>query len=474
MKATSNTATRRAASPRDPARHSALRGAVSANRTLLVVACTLYFLTLNWSYAKVDSVLYDGIGFYYADLPIPVFLASLLMAVVPAFWLPIELRYPSQVCYWLMYLCVFMPTMFVPYHVLSYHRVQDVMVLPAAIWFSFALLGITYRFPAIRLPRSHIDQSVVIGIITLAALMLIGFVIRTSGFQFTLSLENVYERRFNARESVVGGSITAYAIATLSHSLGPLLIAIGYVRRNVFTFCVGVAGAICIFALAGTKTDITTPIYLFALLFLVARYRQTFGITIVAATSLLVALAAVQYFVTARSDISVYLVRRQIFLPGLLTSFYWDFFSSGHYVYFSDSFLKSLIPAQYDLPMTRLIGDAYFANAESNANANVWASAFGNLGYAGMFIFTGLLGFLFRLIDGMAMHGDFLVTALMCGMFGLTWTNGGLQTSLLSNGVVVTLIALYFLHSAKGRRVAPSLHGAATSRVPAAFPAIRR
>jgi hypothetical protein len=96
--------------------------------------------------------------------------------------------------------------------------------------------------------------------------------------------------------------------------------------------------------------------------------------------------------------------------------------------------------------MARLIGEVYFGNLEANANANVWASAFANVGYTGMFGFTVLLGLMFRLIDGMAKHGDFVVTSLMCGMFGLTWTNGGLQTSMLSNGILVTLFVIFFLH----------------------------
>ena len=39
----------------------------------------------------------------------------------------------------------------------------------------------------------------------------------------------------------------------------------------------------------------------------------------------------------------------------------------------------------------------------------------------------------------------------MCGMFGLTWTNGGLQTSMLSNGVLVSLVAIYFLQPSDSR-----------------------
>src|SRR3990172_3531168 len=78
-------------------------------RVLVVLACCLYFIALNWSYLEVDSVLYSGLGFLYTNSPFKVFMTAFVMAVVPSLWLPVELRYPSQVCYWLIYLCVVVP-----------------------------------------------------------------------------------------------------------------------------------------------------------------------------------------------------------------------------------------------------------------------------------------------------------------------------------------------------------------------------
>jgi hypothetical protein len=422
-----------------------LRYGLSWQRAVVMVVCILYFLALNWSYLEVDSVLYSGQGFLYTHSPFKVFAIALVMAVLPSLWLPYELRYPSQVCYWLVYLCVVVPTMFLPYHVLTYQSISKVLPLPASILLSFAVLGLSYRFRPFRVTKPRVNQRLVVGLLTFVAIALTALVIYVSGFHFTLSLENAYERRMDARETVVGGTISAYAIATLSHSLGPILIAIGYVRRNVVAFAVGVTGAVCIFALSGTKTDVATPVYLFVLLYLIARYRNVFGIALAIAASLLVMASVAQWLLFERNELSVYFVRRQIFCPGLLTCFYWDFFSTGDYIYFSDSFLRWIVPQQYSLSMARLIGEVYFGNPESNANANVWASAFANVGYTGMIGFTLVLGLLFRLIDGIAEHSDFFVASLMCGMFGLTWTNGGLQTSMLSNGVLASLIVMYML-----------------------------
>ncbi len=429
---------------------------VSTQRVLVILSCCMYFLALNWSYLEVDSVLYSGQGFLYTNSPWKVFLTAFFMAVIPSLWLPFELRYPSQVCYWLIYLCVVVPTMFLPYHVLTYQSLSEILPLPVSILLCFAILGTSYRFPPFRVKTPRVNQRLVVGLLTLAAIVLIGFVIYVSGFQFKLSLDDAYDRRMDARDSVVGGTISAYAIATLSHSIGPLLITIGYVRRNVVAFVVGIVGGICIFALSGAKTDVATPAYLFALLYLIARYRKIFGIAIAVAASALVLASVVQWLALERNELSLYLVRRQIFCPGLLTCFYWDFFSHGDYVYFSDSFLRAIIPRQYDLPMARQIGETYFGNPESNANANIWASAFANVGYSGMIGFTALLGLLFRLIDGIAERSDFFVASLMCGMFGLTWTNGGLQTSMLSNGILVSLIVMYMLQPANRAMVVPA------------------
>jgi hypothetical protein len=438
---------------------------LSTNRVAIILACCTYFFALNWSYLEVDSLLYSNLGFLYASAPFKVFLTAMAMAILPALWLPCELRCPSQVCYWMIYLCVVVPAMFLPYHVLNYHAVSEIIALPLSIVACFAMLGLCYRLPPIRVSPPDANPQLAIGLITCAAILLICLVVYISGLQFSLSLDDAYDRRMDARETVAGGSLRSYAVATLSHSFGPLLIAIGYVRRNVLSFAVGITGAVCIFSLAGTKTDIAMPVFLFALLWLITRYRRNFGVAIALSATLLVALSVFQVLLFDRNDLSVYFVRRQIFCPGLLTCFYWDYFSTGEYIYFSDSFLRSVVPQQYGLPMARLIGEAYFGSAEANANANVWASAFANLGYAGMFGFTGLLGLLFRLIDSIAERSDFLVAALMCGMFGLTWTNGGLQTSLLSNGVFVSLIALYFLQSSGPASVGslPSLPSAASA-----------
>src|SRR3990170_8562703 len=100
-----------------------VRQTVSWQRVSVVCVCTMYFLVLNWSYLEVDSVLYGGLGFLYASSPWKVFLTAFFMAVIPSLWLPFELRYPSQVCYWLVYLCVVVPTMFLPYHVLTYESI---------------------------------------------------------------------------------------------------------------------------------------------------------------------------------------------------------------------------------------------------------------------------------------------------------------------------------------------------------------
>ena len=75
--------------------------------------------------------------------PFKVFAIALVMAVLPSLWLPYELRHPSQVCYWLIYLCVVVPTMFLPYHVLTYQSIGE---SSAAAGFDLALFRRSWGF----------------------------------------------------------------------------------------------------------------------------------------------------------------------------------------------------------------------------------------------------------------------------------------------------------------------------------------
>jgi len=268
-----------------------------------------------------------------------------------------------------------------------------------------------------------------------------------------LSLEDVYERRFAAREIVQPRTMIAYAVTILSTSLGPILVCLGYVRKRWDMLAIGLFGLVSVFSLSGAKTNFFMPLFLLAMFALMSGNRRAFGQKIVFAGCCLVLLSIFEFTQLDSFFVSNYFVRRELLVPSLLTSFYWDFFKDNPHVYYSDGFLRWLISPQYDLPTARLIGEVRFHSFEANANANFWASAFANFGYTGMVLTTLALGTLLRLIDSIARNGEFLVTSLVVGMCAITWSNGALETSMLSNGVALSLAILYLLRAPSAARI---------------------
>jgi hypothetical protein len=416
---------------------------VNYQRIAVLLWCAGYYFLLNCSYASIESALFSDIGLQYAPPPPLYRLAGFAFAMVPAGWLPVALRRPSTVCLWIFYIVLVAPLMFVPFHV-CHRPPQEVLILSLSILGLFAFLGWMQFRPLINLPVTYLDRQKTSTALLFLTLALISVVILTLD-QFDLSLEGVYDRRFAARELVQPRTVLAYAISLLSGSLGPILVSMGYVHKRWGMLSVGILGLLSVFALSGTKTDLLAPLFLLLLFLLISGNRRWFAQKIMCAACLLILLSIAEFALRDSYTLSTYFVRRQIFGPSLLTATYWDFFRDNPHVYYSDSFLRWLVPPQYDLPIAQLIGEVRFHSFENNANANFWATAFAHVGYIGMVVTTFALGMLLRLIDSIAHHGEMLVACLVVGICSITWSNGALETSLLSNGVGFSILILCVL-----------------------------
>src|SRR5689334_15716814 len=88
-------------------------------RLILVALIFLYALLINFDYYLVESPVNNDTGLFINAPGFGYVLAGFAMAIIPALWLPISIKFPSQIIYWWLYVVVFVPSMFVPYHVLS-------------------------------------------------------------------------------------------------------------------------------------------------------------------------------------------------------------------------------------------------------------------------------------------------------------------------------------------------------------------
>jgi hypothetical protein len=421
------------------------------SRILLILAAASFVYVLGLDYQLVESRIYTE-NLFYRPPPLPYLLLSYALAIAPALWMPISIRSPSQVIYWILYVVVIVPSMFVPYHVLPRLPPSQIAFLPLVLFGAFAVLGCSYRFRPISVPKHRISplgfKVSLIGGLVATAVVLTAF----HGFRFDVPLSDPYTRRIEARTTLAGGSPLGYLSTMFQKFLIPFSIAYGIGRRVPFLLVVGVAVTLPAFVLDGQKTVLALPIYMLFMTVLLTRYRRRFGAALLATCSVLLLGSMAEYLLLGSSTLSGLVSRRLFTVPAQLTSYYWEWFSTNPQQHLASGIVGSFAGSSEVMTSAQTIGMRYFGSSAVNANANIWASAFSEFGLLGIIVVTIMVGSLMRLIDGMVTAHNFLAGALISAFIGIAWAEGAFQTSLLSVGVLPALVGLFLLPARPERR----------------------
>ncbi|MBS1723720.1 MAG: hypothetical protein JSS66_12295 [Armatimonadetes bacterium] len=413
-------------------------------RILVVLACTLFVVSLEYVYAHMDARLFSFLGLRYLDIGTGWRFLGLGMAVLPSLWMPVVLRRPSMVAYWILYLTVIVPVMWIPFHTLD-SQPEGYLLFSGVLLLCFYLLGFAFRLPRWRIPRPDIPQDVfVMATLSLVTVMTLA-VWSTNGFHLDLSFKSIYDRRRAAGEAIPMGSFLSYVKGNLGSALQPFAFAVGIARRSWIMVGVSLLAGIVGFSVDGSKTSALIPLFLLGLYPLMTKFRSRFGIAVPLMGAAFVILAMILKDLTKDPRIPVVTTWRMFDVKGLLSGYYWEYFSSHPKMLLSDGILRVFFDNPYKYAAPEQIGYVYFGSSQTNSNAHVWASAYGDFGYFGMFLVTGLLGLIFRAIDSMAVNRGFLIPAFLASFLGMKLSDVALDTSILSHGTLAILLLIYFL-----------------------------
>jgi hypothetical protein len=280
------------------------------------------------------------------------------------------------------------------------------------------------------------------------------------------SLFNVYELRLSARE-ILGASMLGYAISALGYVIHPFLIALGLVSGRWWLFILGSLGEIVLFGYEGSKSYFFIPIFLLVFYFITVKMKKLTPLMI---TLLLLALILFLFGIDLLnySPRLPYLLiflftRRLVFEAGLLSSAYYDFFSSHPFMMWKYTligrFLENVLGISTHNPYLSfsgpgpVIGKLYLGFPAMNACANLWADGFANFGYIGMIVETIIAGVYFWIFDSIALRKDMRLAYLMILPPFYTFSDTGVLTALLTDGALLTLLLLFILpstHTKKG------------------------
>jgi hypothetical protein len=278
--------------------------------------------------------------------------------------------------------------------------------------------------------------------------------IKTFGLHIQfLSLSDIYVIRTEFQETLQQSSpVVAYAIGWQAYVINPLLMAAGLTNRRVSWVIISIAGQLLIYSISGFRS-VYFSVILMPYLLWTMKDRKLFAVKL-ASTWLGIFLFAGALKLLGWSQALVALVgERMTAIPGLLTAYYYDFFSSHPKVMLGHSIFKNLVDYPYAVEPRRLVGYMYFHDVGMSANANLWADAYANFGYPGTVCFTALLAAVLWLFDSAASGRDLRIAALSIALPAMALANAGLLTSLLTHGIGLTTLLVYLMPSPSDSRV---------------------
>lgn len=413
-------------------------------RTTIVLAAFAYIASFQWAYSTILTRVYAYEGFAYRK-DAAIIAATWVLALIPSFWMPSRLSRPSQLVYWFLYLIVIVPVTVVTIHSYPGDGQAGVRI---AVWIvgAFAVLGLTYAVPPTAIPRYRLQLHDWWNGILIISILSYGLIFLTFGFRLHLPpLSEVHLVRSEYKNVLRDSNIyVSYAVNWQAYILNPLLIILGLLSRRKLLTALGVIGQLAIYSFSGFRGVLFSTSVLVVLL-IVCRSLSRFGTRMLFCLTGAVAAATAVYLWFGSSFLSDLIVERLTGLPGLLTGFYFAFFTNHPKMMLSHSILGGFFHNPYGSLPPIIIGEVYFPGRGTYANANFWADAFANFGFWGLFTFTGILGLVFWLYDSITFDTDLRLAALMLVMPATLLANGALLTCLFTHGLGFACLVMYYL-----------------------------
>lgn len=405
-----------------------------------------YLFLLHWTYVDIISPNFSYLKYTYSSPSVSLIMTVWGMALIPSFWLPIKRTRPSQSVYWLLYLLVLVPTMIIPLYTLEI-AFKQLLTFDIVLLLSFAFLGLIYKIPLLVFPRIRISPFFFwFGFISISLLFYI-YIIKVFGLQFhLLSFLEVYQVRSEYADTLSeSGVLSSYLIDWQANVLNPFLMIFGLIIRKYSLLFFGILGQWMIYSITGYKAVFLSALFIFLLLLAQRKEGKKFGIYTVWGLAAIVLISYLIDVSTQTNWATSIFVRRLMVTPGLLTGFYFEFFSEHPHALLAHSIFEGMITYPYTLNPPNLIGYMYWGNSNTSANANVWADAYANFGLWGIFCFTIILGIVLWTYDCLSSDKNPLMTSLLLGMPALTLVDSALLTTIYNHGLGFALIFVYFL-----------------------------
>lgn len=419
-------------------------------RILLLAGTLAYVACFQWMYVNYLYPFWEYFGFDYNPPATSYIVFAWLLSVIPSLWMPLKLSRPSQFAYWVLYITVFIPSMFVPLYA-GLNSPREILDLMIVLFAGFAVAGGSYLLPLFRfrfpgIPRGWFWK----GFLGLAVALTLWMSVVFRHHAQIVSFQDIYDVRYAANDFAEGSQVN-YAFMLLTGAINPFLMGYGLFGKRVVPFLAGAAGQLFIYAVGGTKGSILSIFFIAAIALLFKVGRTAFALKTIFSALAILGLTSFSYVATGYDPgrlltIALFVVlMRTLSTGGLLTAQYFDFFQHNPFTYYSHvKGVNWFLAYPYQYPLGEEIGLAYAGTTDLDASAHFWATdGIGGFGLPGILLISVLCAAVFWILDSVSQRHDPRFAALVTAYAAYNIANISLFTSLLSGGLALLILLLY-------------------------------
>jgi hypothetical protein len=422
------------------------------HRVWLILGILAYVGCYQWMYIHY---LYQTFAYFGYDLNPPgtaYLTLAWLLSVSPGLWMPMHLTRPSQLAYWVLYLAVIIPSMFVPLYA-GLNSSREVGMLMVTLFAGFAIVGTGYLFPLIHLRPAQISRKAfwrAVGCVSFGLTLWMVIVFRNH--LHIVSFEDVYDLR-DAATDVGEGSQVNYAFMLLTGAINPFLMGCGLYYKRRWLFLAGAIGQLLVYSVAGTKGSILSVLFISCFYFLFKLIRYAFALKVAFSALVLLGVACLSYAFAnydpnpLHAILLFVILMRTLSINGLVTAQYYDFFQHNPLTFFSHiKGVNWFVPYPYKYSLGQEIGLAFAGTTDLDATAHFWATdGIGGFGLPGILLVSFFCAFVFLLLDSAAKRHDPRFAALVITYAAYNISNISIFTSLFSGGLALIILTLYLM-----------------------------
>jgi hypothetical protein len=218
----------------------------------------------------------------------------------------------------------------------------------------------------------------------------------------TLRLSEIYETRQSFSESMDGWLNYFYHIE--AKTLIPVTLIFFMLRKQYAIAVLCFFLLLYLYVISGNKLVYFTSIAVVFFYCTGRTYSSKINNFFFLLLLLFAAFPLIDIFILPEPILAGTFVNRFLFIPALLTNFYFDFFN-GHPFYFAETNLfNHFVKSPYDMEIGFLITREYWGAPMAYANNGIVSDGFMNLGYLGVLVFSFAFTALFGLFNSLKLH----------------------------------------------------------------------